>query len=65
MGAALVQSKNVDLGGGAMRMPVDHIRSEHGGLASVVHDSTFVLESGNPSYLFTDMSSLYQASNKA
>ena len=40
-------------------MKVDHIKSEWGGLTSVIRDTNFRLDDGNQSYLFMDTSKLF------
>ena len=41
------------------------LRSEQGGLADVMHDSTFKLHDANPSYLFMDTSALFEAESQS
>ena len=60
LGAPATAERNVDLGG-TMRMKVDQIRTEHGGLASVIRDTNFRLDDGNQSYLFADTSMLFRS----
>ena len=59
LGAPALASPNVDLGG-TIRMKVDHVRTEYGGLASVIRDTNFRLDDGNQSYLFMDTSLLWR-----
>ena len=40
-------------------MKASHIRAEKGGMADVIHDTNFKLDSGNQSYFLTDVSALY------
>ena len=58
LGAPAIAERNIDLGG-TLRMKVDQIRTEHGGLASISRDTNFRLDDGNQSYLFADTSMLF------
>lgn len=44
---------------GTFTMKASHIRAEKGGMADVIHDTNFKLDSGNQSYFLTDVSALY------
>ena len=46
LGAPAIAERNIDLGG-TLRMKVDQIRTEHGGLASISRDTNFRLDDGN------------------
>ena len=48
-----------------IRMSADMMRSEQGGLADVIHDSSFRLDNGNQSYLFMDTSALFEAERQS
>lgn len=50
---------------GGIRMAAEVMRSEQGGLADVIHDSTFKLNSSNPSYFFMDTSALFEAESQS
>ena len=56
--AATAGSPNVDLGG-THRMQLNEVRTENGGLTSVIRDTNFRLDEGNQSYLFMDTSMLF------
>ena len=58
-------SPNERVAEGTMRMNVDQVRMEHGGLTSVLRDTNFRLESGNQSYLFMDPSILFSTPKKS
>ena len=57
--AAASTSPNERVGNGTMRMKVDPVRTEFGGLTSIIRDENFRLDSGNQSYLFADPSVLW------
>ena len=44
---------------GTVRMRADPVRAQNGGLADVIHDTSFKLEKGNPSYWLMDTSALF------
>ena len=45
---------------GTIRMRAEQVRADKGGLADVIHDTSFKLDRGNPSYWFTDTSVLFE-----
>ena len=45
---------------GTVRMRAEQVRADKGGLADVIHDTSFKLEKGNPSYWLMDTSALFE-----
>ena len=41
-------------------MRAEQVRADKGGLADVIHDTSFKLDRGNPSYWLTDTSVLFE-----
>ena len=56
---AAILSCMASAGDGTFRMKANSIRAEKGGLADVMHDTSFKLDNGNPSYLFMDTSAFF------
>ena len=50
---------NVQMDNGTLRMKAEPIRSEKGGLADVLRNPDFKLDSGNQSYMFMDTSTYF------
>ena len=46
-------------------MRAEQVRADKGGLADVIHDTSFKLDRGNPSYWFTDTSVLFEEPSPA
>ena len=50
---------------GTIRMRAEQVRADKGGLADVIHDTSFKLDRGNPSYWLTDTSVLIEEPSTA
>ena len=50
---------------GTIRMRAEQVRADKGGLADVIHDTSFKLDRGNPSYWLTDTSVLFEEPSTA
>ena len=55
LAAAISTGPNSVVGEGTIRMGAESIRMPKGGLADVIHDTNFKLDTGNQSYLFMDL----------
>ena len=61
---AFAKEPNTLLEEGSIRMQAEPVRSKHGGLASVLRDTSFTIEDHhNESYLFMDTSVYFEETN--